>query len=361
MRVLDDGIADAELLQAHAARRGLEVPPEAIAAIVRMRMANGTDADAETKFWGAFSVVATLVRPVSVESLRAALPEGHSRADQAVHQYRRWSYYVLTCLAALQIYTLIGATSVADFDTVSKHMSEVSGQLLAIAQAQAQAQAQSTDVPDARRVSAATRIAAISPDVEIFELQGKLHDDLEHLQTTYGVLQQWTRGWHPVSALRTFAPVVRAAAATTDPATLADTNDEIDDFVHHPYAPAHRRTLMEAHVALTALQGYALPFLYGLLGACVFILRNLSNDVKNLSFVSDVGYQLRLPLGALSGVAIALVLDMTQGSAPLKGMTPLAIAFLAGYSVDMLFTAMDRLVTAFSGDTPSSAPKTAGS
>ena len=31
---------------------------------------------------------------------------------------------------------------------------------------------------------------------------------------------------------------------------------------------------------------------------------------------------------------------------------PLALAFVAGYSVDLLFTAMDRLVAAFSGQIP---------
>jgi len=36
----------------------------------------------------------------------------------------------------------------------------------------------------------------------------------------------------------------------------------------------------------------------------------------------------------------------------LKTLSPLALAFLAGYAVELIFTAMDRIVGAFSGGRP---------
>jgi hypothetical protein len=36
----------------------------------------------------------------------------------------------------------------------------------------------------------------------------------------------------------------------------------------------------------------------------------------------------------------------------LQSLSPLALAFLAGYSVDLLFSLLDRLVVAFSGPEP---------
>jgi hypothetical protein len=92
----------------------------------------------------------------------------------------------------------------------------------------------------------------------------------------------------------------------------------------------------------------------------MFVLRSLSNEVKKLWYVSDIGYRLRFPLGGLSGVAITWVLSMAQTPDPLKAVTPVAIAFLAGYSVELLFTAMDRLIVTFSGpESPPARPASA--
>jgi hypothetical protein len=66
-----------------------------------------------------------------------------------------------------------------------------------------------------------------------------------------------------------------------------------------------------------------------------------------------VVWDLRGWLGAVSGLAIGWFCK--PSSADVNGLgliSPFALAFVAGYSVDLLFTAMDRIVSAFSGPGP---------
>jgi hypothetical protein len=79
-------------------------------------------------------------------------------------------------------------------------------------------------------------------------------------------------------------------------------------------------------------------------------LRSLSTEIRNSSYSSDVGYRLRMPLGALAGVAIAWVVVPDNEPGLVRSIPPLGLAFLAGYSVEVLFAAMDRFIAAFSNE-----------
>jgi hypothetical protein len=94
---------------------------------------------------------------------------------------------------------------------------------------------------------------------------------------------------------------------------------------------------------------YLLPALYGLLGACAFVLRQLCEDVSSLRFADDsrVRYTLRLNIGLIAGLAVGWFID--PKSSGVANLSPLALAFVAGYGSDLLFAVMDRIVQAFSG------------
>ncbi len=89
--------------------------------------------------------------------------------------------------------------------------------------------------------------------------------------------------------------------------------------------------------------GWLLPFLYGLLGACVYVMRRLLFDTK-AAVVENVVIVLRLALGALAGVAIGWF--AVPSSAPSVALSasslPYILAFLAGFSIDILFSMLDR-------------------
>jgi len=89
--------------------------------------------------------------------------------------------------------------------------------------------------------------------------------------------------------------------------------------------------------------GWLLPFLYGLLGACVYVMRRLLFDT-NAAVVENVVVILRLALGALAGVAIGWFATPAVGVAAVAPIStlPYALAFMAGFSIDILFTILDR-------------------
>jgi hypothetical protein len=102
---------------------------------------------------------------------------------------------------------------------------------------------------------------------------------------------------------------------------------------------------------LAILNQYILPLLYGALGSLAYTLRSLSTEIHNVTFTrgSDIRYSLRWPLGMLGGVTVGLFFDPANLSG-LAAITPLGLAFLAGYGVELVFTGLDKLVRAFTSD-----------
>ena len=98
---------------------------------------------------------------------------------------------------------------------------------------------------------------------------------------------------------------------------------------------------------------YLLPILYGALGASAFIVRALATEIRATTYTneSNVGYQLRFYLGAVAGLSIAWFTSggkVAETSGLLPSLSPLALAFVAGFSVELLFSLLERVVAAFS-------------
>jgi hypothetical protein len=111
--------------------------------------------------------------------------------------------------------------------------------------------------------------------------------------------------------------------------------------------------ILRAKYVNDLFQQLFLPPLYGCVGALAYILRTLSQQAKDRLYrtENDTVWDLRISLGILAGLAIGWFLKPSgvEAATGIGLVSPLALAFVAGYSVDLLFTAMDRIVAAFSG------------
>ena len=171
----------------------------------------------------------------------------------------------------------------------------------------------------------------------------------------------------PVSVLKEacadFEPP-RGGAATTAPGrgpettvpgipmwlcgVILDVNDEFRfstmlGLALHSHSPTTSLTYwIQADMA--ALNGWILPLFYGLLGATVFLMRNiLDTRTPNMDVVPSL---LRIALGGVAGIVIGWFwVPAPTKSAELAAIAsaPFALAFLAGFSIDMLFSLLDRL------------------
>jgi hypothetical protein len=98
-----------------------------------------------------------------------------------------------------------------------------------------------------------------------------------------------------------------------------------------------------------------LPVLYGALGTVTFVLRTVYGEMIQRSFdARRTGeFVVRIFLGMLSGVSLPWLITRDSQGIP-GGVTPAVLAFLGGYSVELLFAAIDRVlltvITALRGE-----------
>jgi hypothetical protein len=92
-----------------------------------------------------------------------------------------------------------------------------------------------------------------------------------------------------------------------------------------------------------------LPYAYGGLGACVFLLKTAHTAMYQRTF--DVRrkpeYFNRILLGAVSGGAIILLINQIAGDdGSVVKISSGALGFIAGYSSDFLFNTLERIINA---------------
>jgi hypothetical protein len=95
-----------------------------------------------------------------------------------------------------------------------------------------------------------------------------------------------------------------------------------------------------------ALSNFLLPPLYAILGACAYLIRSFSEQVKARTFTPSVTDSARFIIAAIGGGAVGLFSNFTIGQT--TSLPPLAIAFLVGYATDIFFSFLDGLQPAFS-------------
>lgn len=101
---------------------------------------------------------------------------------------------------------------------------------------------------------------------------------------------------------------------------------------------------------LEVIQTYVVPALLGLLGALIFILRDLGTRLKTYVYTPEsIGHGFsRLVLAFIAGVLGGWFLPTPESVA--KSVPPLIIPFMLGYAVEIFFGLLDRATRAMSSE-----------
>ena len=112
-------------------------------------------------------------------------------------------------------------------------------------------------------------------------------------------------------------------------------------------------TIYETKAKVSLLVVWLLPGLYGLLGACVYIMRDFvfasraNQLMRDTAFLGTLSFLLRIALGGLAGIIIGWFwipgsTNANTTTVPISSI-PFGLAFLAGFSIENLFSLLDRL------------------
>lgn len=147
------------------------------------------------------------------------------------------------------------------------------------------------------------------------------------------------------------AAAVRAASSAAP--QITPTADILTPSSKSPSRDATEGTLVDVEAARTVVSRMSdvyLPLLLGFLGAHAFILRRMSKEITEKTFAKGSAFNhiVRIGLGALAGLASTwLLTPEAVGGPSLKTLPAWALAFVAGYGIELVFAFMDRIISAF--------------
>ena len=420
---LEHSVEAAEALLAYAAESGRNIDESQITVIVEtarlVKAKQALSPDLEVQFWVAFRKLSETLSPVTHQSLLAT-EVSHASADLAklnagktATRYQALTIVALIILLLVQSYTLILSTVISDAKSGRQELERREATLyeaqrdLAFARdvlcrsgddkfCRTEPQITAAD-PGEATLSESSGISVIIPNsdflvfgplpappeqqeltsdpsaekpdsdtaasIQFLEARERLNEINRNLtkfnvdfnyrmMNNHHILHNYNSHWRWIGLLQ---PV----SFTFLPRNFEEASRSTE-WVSENIAAV----LNNAEIILQLLSLYILPIIYGFIGACAYVLRTISTQIKErqLPSSSNIQMNLRLILGALAGLSIAWFIspdawflngnagagDATGGSAFVLKITPLALAFLAGYSVELLFSAMDIFIGAFS-------------
>ncbi len=332
----------AELLLKFAAENIVDLPRPTVSAICVALDANARrawDDQIATDFWVAFNTLCNLVKPVTVDTLSTnlvAVPPPRWRAwmhgAKPVTLSRRTAKRYLILLIIL----LCTSVSLGFLVTATSSLSNDVQKLIAQDDELTDRLAIATELLENDMGTQSFALATAKQRLAIVLLQTQLKEQSYVLDAMLQKNMMMSRlliyGWK-----FTFTPGdFREATSTTD------VRNAIREYQITRRDVAADR--LNAQIVVSVITATLLPIILGVMGACAYVMRLISEQIKNSTFSSTapIRHFVRIALGGLSGVAIGFGGIFTE-----TGLSSSTLAFLAGYAIEPIFTAFDSFADKF--------------
>jgi hypothetical protein len=310
-------LGESELMIAHAAETGKDLNPEVVATITNARDAYARHAwttDLTKQFWPAFGQLCASIKPVTGESLLACGGNGLART---LKRYRTGTFYLVFLILPLSILMFIN-TSISN--EINDRIKENNGLVVTLHDQLLNIQA--GRVQNERDVSTELQQSATS-NRSLYALALLLNHFI--LNTERDPLSDTDKR----QALQLPVPLTDTATAGFD---KLKTYQDIRTFA---------RDVQQMNLVIYgAITAYFLPILYALLGACAYALRSLSQQILARTYTPTYADFARIVIAVIAGLVVGLFSNFTQGIS----LSPLAVAFLVGYAVEIFFSFLDAFL-----------------
>jgi hypothetical protein len=331
-------VAPRPALEPHAAL--LVIAPEVIA----------RDGQLLGQLYESLEILTDLAAPANVKSIRLTrafvgdededLPDNTRSQSQWLFRWVRGSavFAVLIFLATLVLLVHVdrGRRAVQQLDQIRTEYQAIANNL-GVARAASSTSDGAADYDCSQPAAPPAASGTSTPAAEAGQGgQGRLLcAQLSDAQSRMKIIRQELRTWNMISSrLAYVSPITWLAPREPDRTT-------------GPSAEEWESTELRTLILLAALTGFVMPMLLGLLGACVYVFRELNQQIQSstLEARESIHGSLRMLLGATLGGLLGVIWTDDQ---PVRlesvSMSLGALAFFVGFSVEVVFRLVDTLV-----------------
>ena len=330
-------VTNAEIMLAYITEHGINISKEHVNNVVHSKYLlqnKQWSPEAEVDLRLTYNELTKLIAPVTIDSLIASKPmprknpgkicralniQNHMPLSQwSVTVYTFLSLFIMAILLLVQIYFFLGSTRMNHIQECNQKIAEKQSRLNELML-----------VLNNGADDSALALENEQLQNEMIELDNEKTSNIQHLIPWVDYLQN----------LVTLSPKKKQAR---EEAALNAAQEGV---------AANTDTIQQAQSYLVIIGIYLLPLLYGIMGGLSFVLREITSEVRSLTFsrVTNTKYLLRIVLASLAGLSIGLFwgdLEKTQQFG-IASLSPMLLAFLAGYCVEYLFMFIEKVVTSF--------------
>lgn len=355
---LPQKLDDAELLLGYAAEMGLEVENTVRQNVLRARTAcdgGGITEEIAANLLTALTVLAVRVRPVTVESLEAWIKSKGNGDRPTARSYKIPAIVVGSLVLFISVVTFV-SSRVAESIKTDVDTANALAAKLALELGPPPPTNQSLTLGSTRAEladPAPTDIIWFGPNGPPRGVSDKdVITDLQKFAATMREIDANSRQLNhfvfdathvPFSNLRTNWPVLKQKLELTPGLPLLLAREFGDKLGVYQEVRNFANTVCGmTSVYYGAIAAYILPVLYALLGAAAYLLRLYDDQVRNRTFVEGDKHLARFFIAGIGGLVVGQF-----NVAPGVAISPFAVAFLAGYAVDLFFAFLDTLLQVF--------------
>jgi hypothetical protein len=348
----EKALDDASLLIKYAAESPKTLPDKIttpIAEAWKAREDNAWSPDVSSKFWTAYSALCDLLKPVTLETIGANQPTKSRRwfffgdyveRTRAQRTASRYWLLLLFLLVTAVIFGFVVSTSTKMSDDSKDFIARGNTTALEaaalIATIKSELDKITPPVVDSLQLSLDdSRIGA--------DTKSKINSLREKLQDLYYAADMTNERVNGITATLSFLTINRPYQ-TGDLSRLPILEDGYGNIQDYYRTRRAVSTWQQSVFILNSFYNALVPMLFGAIGACTYVLRLISDQIRETSFsaTSPVRHSVRVLVGALSGFAVGL-----GGIVTSAGLSAAALAFVSGYAVEPVFATMDGIAEKF--------------